>query len=310
MKSVAVGAVPRTDGGILAIVTGGTIGMTMGPRGLLPEPGRVETALGRLVPDPLPLRIERLDPLVDSADIGHRHWNRLIDLVATFRGDGVVVTHGTDTMAHTAAALAFALAGSGTRVVLCGAMRPLGTDGAAERDLALAVAATREGPPGVHLAFGGRLLAGHALVKRHSTAPDAFVEAEGAAAWAPQQSRGRRFADRRIAILTLSPGLPAAMLRAALGELDGAVLRIYGAGSVPAGGAVVDALREAVTAGARVVAVSQCAAGGLVPGAYAAGAALWDAGVVNGGLLTPEAALAGLWLDLSKVDASRPARSD
>ena len=48
--------------------------------------------------------------------------------------------------------------------------------------------------------------------------------------------------------------------------------------------------------GKRLRAVSQCEAGGLEPGAYAAGAALWAAGVENGGSDTPEAALIRLWL--------------
>ena len=44
-------------------------------------------------------------------------------------------------------------------------------------------------------------------------------------------------------------------------------------------------------------AVSQCEAGGLSPGAYAAGAGLWGTGIENGGTQTPEAALIHLWLN-------------
>ena len=60
--------------------------------------------------------------------------------------------------------------------------------------------------------------------------------------------------------------------------------------------AILSALRDAVAAGKRLRAVSQCEAGGLAPGAYAAGAGLWAAGVENGGRETPEAALIRLWL--------------
>ena len=62
------------------------------------------------------------------------------------------------------------------------------------------------------------------------------------------------------------------------------------------GSAILAALRDAVATGKRLRAVSQCEAGGLAPGAYAAGAALWAAGVENGGKETPEAALIRLWL--------------
>jgi L-asparaginase len=51
--------------------------------------------------------------------------------------------------------------------------------------------------------------------------------------------------------------------------------------------------------GKPMIAISQCAAGGLTPGAYAAGAALWAAGVENGRELSAEQALTRLWLRLS-----------
>jgi L-asparaginase len=61
------------------------------------------------------------------------------------------------------------------------------------------------------------------------------------------------------------------------------------------------ALAETLMAakGKPMIAVSQCAAGGLEPGAYAAGAPLWTAGVENGGQMSAEQALTRLWLRLS-----------
>ena len=289
----------EAGGELLVIVTGGTIGMTPGPLGLEPLDGRVEGAIGQLRPASASIRVVRFDPLIDSAHIEYAHWNAIIDQVVSWQGAGVVVTHGTDTMAFTGAALAFALAGLQRRIVLCGAMQPLGTDGAAERDLAFALASALTGPPGVRLASGRRLLAAHALVKRSSRADDPFVEALGADPPRARSCGARRFDARRIAILTLSPGLPAEALRAALAALDAIVLRVYGAGAAPADADLVRVLHEAIAGGKRVVAVSQCETGGLSPGAYASGAPLWDAGVEDGGALTPEAALASLWLDLS-----------
>lgn len=289
----------RAAGEILVVITGGTIGMAPGPLGLAPEEGRVERALHLIAHQALPIRIERFRPPVDSAHVEHTHWNRIIDLVASSPGSGIVVTHGTDTMAYTGAALAFALTGLDCRVVLCGAMRPLGTDGAAERNLALALANASDGPSGVWLAADGRLLAGHALVKRHSTAQRAFFEVEGSVFPVSRRPNARRFADRRLAILTISPAMPPAVLRGALAELDGAILRVYGSGAAPANVAIIEVLRDAVARGVRIVAVSQCEMGGLVPGAYASGAPLWEAGVESGGAMTAEAALASLWLDLS-----------
>ncbi|MEZ5802015.1 MAG: asparaginase domain-containing protein [Rhizobiaceae bacterium] len=284
---------------VLVIATGGTIGMAQGPDGLAPEAGLVEAALARLAPPELRLRIERFEPLLDSADINHNHWNRIIDLTVSWQGAGVVVTHGTDTMAYTGAALAFALAGLDRRVVLCGAMRPLGTDGDAESDLLLALSAASGGSLGVWLAIGGRLLAGHALVKRHTSAPDAFAVVADAEPVSQRPGGMRRFANRRLAILTVSPGMPAAALRACLSELDGAILRVYGSGTAPGEVGLVEALADAMAGGKRIFAVSQCEGGELRPGTYASGGPLWQTGMESGGVKTPEAALACLWLDLS-----------
>lgn len=279
---------------LLLIHTGGTIGMAPGAEGLRPEPGLVEAAVAARLPAGTRLASHVFAPLVDSADIGPAHWNAMLDAIAAEPDMPVIITHGTDTMAFTGAALTRALAGLGRRVVLCGAMKPLGMGGDAERNLDLALAATRAPGSGVELAFDGRLMAAGGLVKHESHARDAFRAQPQDPAPPPVQ---RRFDARRLAVLTLSPGLPAEAMRAMLGALDGAVLRVFGAGTAMHDPALMDVLREATASGKRLRGVSQCEAGGLAPGAYAAGAALWAAGVENGGRETPEAALVRLWLD-------------
>lgn len=279
---------------LLLIHTGGTIGMAPGPLGLAPQPGLVEAALAARLPLGAVLHTHVFTPLRDSADIGPADWNAILDVLDAHPGLPALVTHGTDTMAFTGAALAQALAGTGRRVILCGSMLPLGQGGDAERNLDLALAAAQAPGMGVDLAFDGRLMAAGGLVKHDSQARDAFRAQPQDAAPAPKT---RRFDPaRRLAVLTLSPGLPGAALLAMLQALDGAVLRVFGAGTVMQDPAILAALREAVAAGKRLRAVSQCEAGGLAPGAYAAGAALWAAGVENGGRETPEAALIRLWL--------------
>lgn len=273
----------------LLIHTGGTIGMVPSDDGLVPGAGVVEAAVaGRA-------RIHAFDPLLDSAAIAHAEWNRLLDLIEAEAGP-VVITHGTDTMAYTGAALSQALDGWPHPVILTGAMQPLGSGGDAEANLALALTAAPEA--GVWLAFAGRLLPAGALVKHNSHAADAFRAVDEAPAHGPFQSR--RFADHALGILTLSPGTTGAMITSALRSLDGAVLRVFGAGTVPPSPSLSQALAEAVVQGRRLRAVSACEIGGLALGAYAAGAALWAAGVENGGRETAEAALIRLWLSLSK----------
>lgn len=280
------------------IETGGTICMTAGPDGLRPAPEKVAAALAQIAPGQK-LDHQKPEPLIDSADLGPAVWNVLLDRITAAPGP-VIVTHGTDTMAFTGAALHAALAGQGRVVVLTGSMHPLGQPGGdAEGNLALAIKTALGQTRGVQLAFGGQVLPAGAVSKQNSQAADAFAVAGDLSP--PAQPHARRFdPDLSLGIVTLSPGLSPRAVAAMLGALDGVVLRVFGAGTMPG------ALAETLMAfkGKPMVAVSQCARGGLEPGAYAAGAALWAAGVENGGLMSPEQALTRLWLRLSAAGRS------
>lgn len=280
---------------LLILYTGGTIGMVPGPEGLHPGPGVLEAALATLTPPGTVTTVEQFTPLIDSANIRPADWNHMLDRIEAWRGDAVIIVHGTDTMAYTGAALSAASANPRLPVILSGSMAPLNTGGDAEANLSLALESALTAPPGVWLAFAGHLLPADGLVKQDSHAADAFRSTSQSA----QPAAARRFAPRKLAILSLSPGLPAAALGAALAQLDGAVLPVFGAGTMMQDPEIVAALHAATTAGCRIRAVSQCENGGLMPAAYAAGAALWSAGVENGGTETAELALARLWLSLS-----------
>jgi L-asparaginase len=279
---------------LLLIHTGGTIGMADTLEGLAPRKGLVEEAITKRLPQGTELIAEVFDPLLDSADVGPAHWNRMLETIRSHPEASVVITHGTDTMAFTGAALSQALAGEGRRIILCGSMLPLGQEGDAEGNLDLAISAAMDTEPGVLLAFAGKLLPADGLVKHHSHEADAFRSQPQAK---PDRPQHRIFEHRRLAILTLSPGIPAEALKAMLAKLDGAVLRIFGAGTAMNDTSLLAVLAEAVKSGKRLRAVSQCEAGGLSPGAYAAGAGLWSTGIENGGTETPEAALIHLWLN-------------
>ena len=278
---------------LLLIHTGGTIGMAETGEGLAPKKGLVEQALGERLPSDVALFSHVFDPLLDSADVGPGHWNRMLEVIRSHEGMPVIITHGTDTMSFTGAALSQALAGEGRCVVLCGSMKPLGHGADAEGNLKLAIDAALSNEPGVALAFAGKMMPAAGLIKRDSEAEDAFRSVPQDHLEPPVRPV---FDDRRFAILTLSPGISAEFLRLALSGLDGAVLRVFGSGTAMSDPAVLEVLEKAVRAGKRVRAVSQCERGGLEPGTYAAGAGLWATGIENGGRQTPEAALISLWL--------------
>lgn len=288
-----------SDKRILVIETGGTICMRQSPQGLIPSEGVLAEALAGMATG-LHLTTRRIGPLRDSAEMGPAEWNALLDQIDGWDGDGVLITHGTDTLSFTGAALTAALPVPRCPVILCGSMHPLGVPGGdAEGNLRLALGAVQAGSAGIHLAFAGKLLPAGSLVKHHSHQADAF-RATGGGTDRPA-TPSRRYSDKRLAILTVAPGMPAAApaLDALLRGLDGAVLRVFGAGTVMQDAGLLSVLQAAVARGCRLLAVSQCEQGGLESGAYAAGAALWAAGIEDGGDLTPERAYCELWLRLS-----------
>lgn len=280
---------------LLLIHTGGTIGMVPSDEGLTPQEGLVEAAVAARLPAGIELHQHIFSPLVDSSNLGPEHWNEILDAMDAHPDCPVLVIQGTDTMAFTGAALSQALQGLNRRVVLCASMVPLNAGGDAEGNLSSAIDSLLHGTEeGVFLAFNTKLMPACAVVKHHSYALDSFRAIPQDPTMPPKH---RRFAPKKLAILTVAVGLPASALAAMLAELDGAVLRVFGTGTIMSDDGLLTVLSEAVQRGVHIRAVSQCEVGKLEPGIYAAGAPLWATGVQNGGRETPEAALIHLWLN-------------
>lgn len=139
------------------VFTGGTIGSDLAGGTVDTSSRPPDRLLGIHDADDVTFRVSEPFRIL-SEDAGLEHWAGLAAHLAKLdwsRLDAVVVTHGSDTLAWTAKALAFALAGVPRPVVLVGSDRPLsdplsnGTDNF--RD-ALAFA-LREKLPGVYVAW-------------------------------------------------------------------------------------------------------------------------------------------------------------
>ena len=106
---------------LFVLYTGGTIGMLQTPQGLAPAGGfeaRMRDHLQSLgdAPD-LRWRFAELQPPLDSANMTQGNWLAMRDaIVAALDAghDGVLLLHGTDTLAYSAAALSFLLLDPGT----------------------------------------------------------------------------------------------------------------------------------------------------------------------------------------------------
>ncbi|WP_337740125.1 type II asparaginase [Campylobacter coli] len=117
---------------------------------------------------------------IDSSNMCDEIWLRLAKKIAKLFAegiDGVVITHGTDTMEETAYFLNLTIK-SDKPVVLVGAMRPstaISADGPKNLYNAVALAADKEAKnKGVMVAMNDKILSARGVVKTHSLNVDAF----------------------------------------------------------------------------------------------------------------------------------------
>ena len=256
---------------------------------------------------------------LDSSDIGPAHWQQLATLIAGHltdatgpRCDGVVLIHGTDTLAFCASALAYMLPGLDRPVVLTGSQRPLlawRTD--ARANLAAAVECATLDLPEVVVVFGDRVLRGCRATKVDANDYQAFDTPNAPAlghigvAVDIAHSRVRRPSEplqlaaelgEGLLALTVFPGLAPqtldAMFALAPGRVKVLLVRAFGMGNLPLAGDanLVPAVARLVQGGIDVVVTTQCQRGRAQLDLYANGRALRDAGAIGAGDMTFEAA--------------------
>ena len=109
---------------ICVINTGGTLSMRRSESGYRPWPGYLANQMANmdeLSQSPMPeFDIIEHEPLVDSSNMTPDIWSKIANDIQEHHDayDGFVVLHGTDTMAYSAAALAFMLDGLARPVIL------------------------------------------------------------------------------------------------------------------------------------------------------------------------------------------------
>lgn len=146
------------------LATGGTIEKTYDAHEgtlTLAEPV-IEDLLDRLVLPDVAITLTRV-MTKDSLDMGQSERAAVCDAakraLAAGGNDALIITHGTDTLAHTAVALAEALVPLSVPVVLTGAMRPYRVAASdAAQNVAQAIMAARLLAPGVYAVLHGRVI--------------------------------------------------------------------------------------------------------------------------------------------------------
>jgi len=297
---------------VLVMFTGGTISMKIDPL----TAAAIPALSGRDIVSQVPgLRRAARLTLEDYAQLPGPHvtprwmWGlkqRIEAHLADPRIDGVVVTHGTDTIEETAFLVDLTTETS-KPVVFCGAMRTLGepgSDGPSNLLIAVQTAANRDARGhGVLIAVGEEILAASEAVKTHTQSLGAFKSGIGPLAILDRNGvrfvRGavrRRFVktgsiDPRVDLHVMATGSDDALLRASLARgARGLVIEGTGAGNVPP--LAVPAIHDAIKSGVPVVITSRCGTGSVAPlyGYDGGGAQLQKMGCVLGGDLVGQKA--------------------
>lgn len=296
---------------IFCLYTGGTIGCTDGPNGLIPQQGILIKPIYKLAQQHIPkLEIEYSEyPIaLDSSAMTPRHWQQIAQDIAKRMDqfDGFIVLHGTDTMAWTGAALHWQLAHLAKPVILTGAQRPwmhAGSDAPANFQLALEAACSER--TGVQLAFGGLVLSAYCVKKMDADADTAYgaPNAPLAAATITNQPFELRAlnADHAILALKLYPGCETAIAAMINSQAwHGIVIESYGSGNLPQHPALIQALAQQARGGAVIINCTQCIAGEVRQGLYAAGDLFNTLGAWPAGRRSVEAACTWLYTHLGR----------
>ena len=303
---------------IALITTGGTVSCQVGEDGLAPcSTPQFARILINTLPDSISRQIE-ITPIplmnIDSTNNSSAEIKRLAYAVnAAFSDfDGIVITHGTDTMAYTAAMLSAVLKNPPVPVVLTGSQRPLfSSDSDAPKNLAAAFSAAADIRfKGIYIAFGNRVIAGRFAHKYDSLSDNAFVSVKEYAAEIadngslcnifPKRNEGKYsfcpeiipYADK-IANITVTPYTsPAVFSSLRHCSPKGLIIEGYGLGGIPE--KLLDTISQLVSDGVTVLMISNCLYGGVSPSVYEVGTRALRTGVIFGDTMTLEATFAYL----------------
>lgn len=265
---------------ILMLATGGTIASKESGHGLSPAITSEEIlgyvpAVGELC------QVEAIQLMnLDSTNIGPSHW---LEMAAAIREnyeayDGFVLTHGTDTMAYTAAALSYLIQDSPKPIVITGSQKSIclhDTDARMNLYNSFLYAADRDSHD-VSLVFDGRVILGTRARKERTKSYNAFSCVDYPEVAVIRDGRLIRYLasatytygaepvfydklEERVLLLTLIPGMGAEGLRQLKDSYQAVILQSFGVGGLPggSGGALAQAMGEWLEAGKTIVMMTQ-----------------------------------------------------
>jgi len=312
---------------ITLIATGGTIGSRPGG-----SPGLSADALLDMMPELSEIaNISARDTAsVFSENINVKHWQELAKVIEEELNNGVagvVVTHGTDTMSFTSAALSFMLREISGPVVITGAQRSTerpSSDayGNLMASVRFCISSKAAGVYAVmHDTMNDDSYAVHRgtrVRKMHTSRRDAFrsinavpvahIDGTGNITFrdeVPKASAKTKAVTKMcndVILLQFYPGMDPAVFKDAVMRSKGIVIAGSGLGHVSTG--IISLLKDAISKGIVVVMASQCINGPTGMNVYDTGRELQSIGVIPAGDMLPETAYVKLmWVLANAKDA-------
>lgn len=303
---------------ILMLGTGGTIASEMTAQGLSPELRPAQ--LLNYVPAIKELCQVDCRSLfsIDSTNMTPAHWELLASAIRDSYDsyDGFVISHGTDTMAYTAAALSYMVQGSRKPIIFTGAQKPINYDSTdSKTNLADAfVCACSEELAGVAIVFSGRVILGTRARKTCSKSFTAFssinypdlgiLHDQKLMCYITPPSADRPSfytrLDPKVGLVKMAPGADPELLDFMLERNDGLVIECFGVGGLPSyeDRKLLDIVKKHTARGKFIVMTTQVQNEGSDLSVYSVGHGLKnDPHILEGYDMTTEAVYAKLmWL--------------
>lgn len=262
----------------MLLTTGGTIASLEGENGLVPEM-KAEEILSHL---PGLNSLCQIDskPLmnIDSTNMQPEYWADMAKSIYEKYNDydGFVITHGTDTMAYTSAALSYMLQDVDKPIVITGSQIPIAfkkTD--AKRNISDAVRFACEDIGGVYVVFDGRVIQGTRAIKLRTKSYDSFESINYpyiASIHEDDIKYNKSFHSPKnkeikldtslctdVSLIKLHPGIKPEFFDFLKNQCKGIVIESYGSGGIPFQGRnILQKLNELTECGISVVITTQC----------------------------------------------------
>ena len=302
---------------ILMIGTGGTIASEMTESGLSPTLNTEQ--LLQYIPDVRKLcRTDCVQIMnLDSTNIKPSDWLTIVRSIKSNYDiyDGFVISHGTDTMAYTAAALSYLIQHSPKPIVITGAQKPISsdvTDSKTNLYDAFAYACSAHAS-GVCIVFNGSVILGTRAkkVRTHSFSafssinfPELAVLQDGMVLQyiTLPKDETPRFYDtihENIGLVKLIPGADAGMLDYAIARYDAVIIESFGVGGLPEtpDSRFFSSIQRAKAMGKLIVMTTQVLSEGSDLNVYRVGHSLKSQGILEAFDMTTEAVFGKLvWI--------------